>query len=1114
MKHKDAVKYLRFILIVILCVLCQSKRHHSEESDCVLVDKRGDNYSNMVTKTKQKYNDKKRCSAVGTGKSRLKILYQNGGNVIHTYSMIEEIETMLDNVRPHVLYMCENRMDDETRSRLTNQHGFSVEELGHGERIWAAVKGTVPYKRKTEYEIPGVCALWLEFGTGASRYIVVGAYREHTRVGVKGARAWTQQRSRWQKLMDQVHKVINDTGVELHLLGDLNLNTMRWSQLGSQKKGWEKQWFVDLLYEKLINGAGMALSDTGGTWTWVNSDGSLKSVLDIHLCNKPAKTSKVTISNEFNKSDHAALIVERAEADVKGDATVTKRKWHEVDEIWLKVFFREFWYWNVCEEIGRLEDPSEGNDRITAILNVMMDSRWPVKTFKIKPNYAPYIKWPLRNLRKQKIRLWKEWKRSGNVETYKEMRKITNKLRSDTRKARKRWFGRKMSDYRDSKGLWKFSKDNSNWKQDQVPSSIIKDGVLLTDPVEVANAINDEIIKKTKDILKDIPDEGIDPLSFTRKFLEGIDVPELNLTAPATHEEVAEAFRQLNITDAAGHDNITTRVVKAMKEELEFIMVHIINKSFEHKKYPTAWKLAKISPLYKKGDKYDAKNYRPVAVLPALSKIMEKVVIGRLKKHMEENGLLSDNQNAYRAKRSVTTAMLQLYDEIVKKQDDGVDSACVFLDCSAAFDTIQHSVLLGKLKLYGVDEDGMEWLKDYLAGRSQYVSIGGTRSDIKRILDGAFQGSIGGPWCFLVMINDITILCKAGSFSVFIYADDTCLRVDLSGDIEKDQEKLDKIVKDIVSYMNSTKLKFNFTKTEFVVTAPKKHDDYKQLVLNFDGQIVKQKLHARLLGLQVSWDLTHKWYVCQMKDNLISSLKKRLYILKKLAPKCPKKCVKNLAHGLIYSKLSFGIQYWSRQLPDVYWRQIEVILNEAARTVLKIRPLQMHTKDVYRILDWLPAKSCRDFQDLSLFWSIKHYRTPRSLSVMFMGHSETLPEDHSRRITRSVTQHSINRTQENDSANTLRGGSYVPTMVRTFNQLEPEYKALPDLRNSAGYPLPDDLKFLDLKMSLRKMVQYRDLGQPEDWPTDRADALLDREEEIFGLGINSSTSEEDDVIDP
>ena len=103
----------------------------------------------------------------------------------------------------------------------------------------------------------------------------------------------------------------------------------------------------------------------------------------------------------------------------------------------------------------------------------------------------------------------------------------------------------------------------------------------------------------------------------------------------------------------------------------------------------------------------------------------------------------------------MTTAVLQLHDEILKNQDDGVDSACVFLDCSAAFDTIKHHVLIGKMELYGVDEKGIKWIKDYLKDRAQYVSIGGTRSQIRKILDGTFQGSIGGPWCFLIMINDV-----------------------------------------------------------------------------------------------------------------------------------------------------------------------------------------------------------------------------------------------------------------------------------------------------------------------------------------------------------------------
>ena len=164
-----------------------------------------------------------------------------------------------------------------------------------------------------------------------------------------------------------------------------------------------------------------------------------------------------------------------------------------------------------------------------------------------------------------------------------------------------------------------------------------------------------------------------------------------------------------------------------MREPLACIMTHLVNKSFEHDKFPLCWKLAKISPLFKKGDKFDAKNYRPVAVLPSMSKVLEKVIVSRLKTHLERNKLLADTQNAYREKRKVTTAVIQLYDEILKRQDQSKDSACVFLDCSAAFDTIQHDVLLGKLKLYGVNEKGLRWVKDYLTDRAQFVSIGGKR---------------------------------------------------------------------------------------------------------------------------------------------------------------------------------------------------------------------------------------------------------------------------------------------------------------------------------------------------------------------------------------------------
>ena len=142
--------YLKSLLILTLVIgsLTESKRQFPVREVSFLVDRQS-SYNGFTMVTKKVYNQQKRYSANGTGKCNLKIVYQNGGNTTHTYNMIQNIETLLDSTRPHVLFMCENRMDEKTCSRLTNRHGFAIEEMGPPEsrpkeRIWAAIKSTVP----------------------------------------------------------------------------------------------------------------------------------------------------------------------------------------------------------------------------------------------------------------------------------------------------------------------------------------------------------------------------------------------------------------------------------------------------------------------------------------------------------------------------------------------------------------------------------------------------------------------------------------------------------------------------------------------------------------------------------------------------------------------------------------------------------------------------------------------------------------------------------------------------------------------------------------------------------------------------------------------------------
>ena len=142
---------------------------------------------NMTARvTKKAYEAEERMGANGSGKDRLKVLYQNGGAKEHTFEIIQNIESMLSQTRPYVFFMSECLLDTETKSRLENRHNFVTEMMGDKERIWAAVRNTVPYTRRTDLELPGITSIWLEFGTGSSKYMIIGVYREFKRLGVTG----------------------------------------------------------------------------------------------------------------------------------------------------------------------------------------------------------------------------------------------------------------------------------------------------------------------------------------------------------------------------------------------------------------------------------------------------------------------------------------------------------------------------------------------------------------------------------------------------------------------------------------------------------------------------------------------------------------------------------------------------------------------------------------------------------------------------------------------------------------------------------------------------------------------------------------------------------------
>ena len=199
----------------------------------------------------------------------------------------------------------------------------------------------------------------------------------------------------------------------------------------------------------------------------------------------------------------------------------------------------------------------------------------------------------------------------------------------------------------------------------------------------------------------------------------------------------------------------------------------IINQTLNTGIFPDTLKVAKVRPLYKKGDDRSFSNYRPISLLPSFSKIFEKVIYQQTYSYFQTNNLLYSSQYGLRSGHSTELAGLDIVDRIIQGLDKNEIPINIYLDLSKAFDTLDHSILLQKLKFYGITGISLDVFKNYLSGRNQYVEFESVNSDIMHIKTGVPQGSVLGPLLFIVYINDIanaSNICKCIS-----YADDTTL---------------------------------------------------------------------------------------------------------------------------------------------------------------------------------------------------------------------------------------------------------------------------------------------------------------------------------------------------
>ena len=307
----------------------------------------------------------------------------------------------------------------------------------------------------------------------------------------------------------------------------------------------------------------------------------------------------------------------------------------------------------------------------------------------------------------------------------------------------------------------------------------------------------------------------------------------------------------------------------------------IVNLSIVKGYVPYLWKSARVLPLHKSGDTSCLSNYRPISVLPIVSKILERAVHFQLSQFISDHNLLHPNQSGFRPLHSTTTALAKLVNLWSKNIDDGKLSGAAFIDLRKAFDTVNHELLLKKLSSLGCSNNSVKWFQSYLSDRSQRVFFKGASSSALNVCTGVPQGSILGPLLFSIYVNDMPGSVTDGVIDM--YADDTTLTVS-GNDVREVEEKLSNGVTKVMEWIIANRLVVNLDKTAVMLIGSRaKLNCAGDFNVTVCGNVLKRVKVAKCLGLLIDEELNWKDQV----EKVTKTVQSKLCMLRRVRPYVP-----------------------------------------------------------------------------------------------------------------------------------------------------------------------------------------------------------------------------------
>ena len=386
---------------------------------------------------------------------------------------------------------------------------------------------------------------------------------------------------------------------------------------------------------------------------------------------------------------------------------------------------------------------------------------------------------------------------------------------------------------------------------------------------DLPNAFNEHFIEVGQRLCREIPAASKQPECYIKSCNAQFQFREV------TENEVFNLLSNISTNKATGPDKIPAKLVKISAPFITKHLSIIFNQSLLQGTFSYDWKISKVTPIYKKGPKHDMNNYRPISVISTIAKVMEKIAHNQLYLYLQNENILSPSQHGFRKGHSTVTALLEITDRLYHNIDIGELNGVIFLDLRKAFDTIDHQIMLKKLRCYGIAGTAHNWFSSYLSNRSQYCQVDGNLSQPSSVLGGIPQGSIPGPLLFLLYINDLPNCLSDTKCNMF--ADDTQLDRS-SSDVNIVTNALDNDLKNVSVWLSTNKLSLNTERTEYMIIGS--HQRLRSIetetAIYLGANKIKRVKSTKSLGLMLDESLSWNEQINAL-SNKVNKLKPERY---------------------------------------------------------------------------------------------------------------------------------------------------------------------------------------------------------------------------------------------